>query len=75
MPRGKQTGGYQNPAWLCKIERRHTILRIPSRRNKKCGAGVYIEKLQESFKILAGLTEKMVESLFKEIVAEHLKLM
>lgn len=29
-PQGKQTGGCQHFAWLCRIERRHTILTIPS---------------------------------------------
>lgn len=42
--------------WVCRIERRHKILRISllSRRDKKCGTGVSIENVWESLRIPNG---------------------
>lgn len=34
----KQTGGCQHLAWLCRIERRHRILRIPSQEGTEMGS-------------------------------------
>lgn len=46
----KQKRTCQYSPWLCRIKRRHTILRTPTpqpRGNKKCGAGVSKKGLRE----------------------------
>ena len=49
-PNGKQKGLCQHSPWLCRVKRRHTILRISTPQptgNKKCGAGVSKKDLRQ----------------------------